>query len=181
MLYTYRNNIIIMDGKYFYEMANSQLNMKDRKIFLSNLTEAQRLLYTRYNNKVRQDKFKANEENKEKYNKIRKEHITNLRNKEPERMREQNIKDVRAFRERERATEEAIFKKTKSINTLTNVIKAYKARKEMKTLKAAKAPKAPKAATKPKTKEERKKIALEKRAEYMRKYRAEQKAKQNTK
>ena len=33
MLYTYR--IRIMDGKYFYEMVNSQLNMKDRKVYLS--------------------------------------------------------------------------------------------------------------------------------------------------
>ncbi len=90
-------------------MANSQLSMKDRKIFLSSLTEAQRILYTRYNNKVRQDKFKANEENKQKYNVKRKEHIEKLRKNEPERMREQNIKDVRAFRERERAAEEAIF------------------------------------------------------------------------
>ena len=58
-----------MDGKYYYDMVNSQLNMKDRKIYLSSSTEEQRKLYTRYNCKVRQDKFKANEENKEKYNK----------------------------------------------------------------------------------------------------------------
>ena len=45
-----------MDGKYLYDMVNSQLNMKDRKVYLSNLTEEQRILYTRYNNKVRQDK-----------------------------------------------------------------------------------------------------------------------------
>jgi hypothetical protein len=165
-----------MDGKYYYDMVNSQLNMKDRKIYLSTLTEAQKTLYTRYNNKVRQDRFKANEENKEKYNKIRKDHITDLRKKEPERMREQNIKDVRAFRERERATEEAILKKTKSINTLTDAIKAYKARKEIKTLKAAAA--APKAK---KTKEQRKADALAKKREYMKQYRAEQKAKQNKK
>ena len=56
MLYTYR--IRIMDGKYFYEIVNSQLNMKDRKVYLSNLTEEQRVLYTRYNNKVRQDNLK---------------------------------------------------------------------------------------------------------------------------
>ncbi len=102
-----------MDGKCFYDMENSQLNLKDRKIYLWTLTEAQKIFYTRYNNKVRQDKFKADEENKEKYNKIRNEHISNLRLKEPEKMREQNIKDVRAFRERERATEEAILKKEK--------------------------------------------------------------------
>jgi hypothetical protein len=68
-----------MDGKYFYEMANDQLNMKDRKQYLSSLTEEQRKLYTRYGNKVRQDKFKANEENNKKYNEIRREHIEELR------------------------------------------------------------------------------------------------------
>ena len=167
-----------MDGKYYYDMVNSQLNMKDRKIYLSTLTEAQKTLYTRYNNKVRQDRFKANEENKEKYNKKRKEHIENLRKKEPERMREQNIKDVRAFRERERATEEAILKKTKSINTLTDAIKAYKAKKEMKTLKEAKEAAKPK---EKKTKAQRTADALAKKREYMRKYRAAQKAKENKK
>ena len=164
-----------MDGKYFYDMANSQLNMKDRKSYLSTLTEEQRKLYTRYGNKVRQDKFKADEEKKEKYNKIRKDHIEKLRKNEPERMKAQNNKDVRAFREREKATEEAIFKKTKSINTLTDAIKAYKARKQMKTLKAAAAPKAKK------TKEQRKADKLAKNREYMKQYRAEQKAKQNKK
>ena len=166
-----------MDGKYFYDLANSQLNMKDRKSYLSTLTEEQRKLYTRYGNKVRQDKFKANEENKQKYNEKRKEHIEKLRKNEPERMREQNIKDVRAFREREKATEEAILKKSKSINILTDAIKAYKARKQIKTLKAAAAA-APKAK---KTKEQRKADALAKKREYMKQYRAEQKAKQNKK
>jgi hypothetical protein len=167
-----------MDGKYFYDMANSQLNMKDRKSYLSTLTEEQRKLYTRYCNKVRQDKFKADEENKEKYNKIRKDHIEKLRKNEPERMREQNIKDVRAFREREKATEEAILKKTKSINILTDVIKAYKAKKEMKRLKEAKEAAKPK---EKKTKAQRTADALAKKREYMRKYRAEQKAKENQK
>jgi hypothetical protein len=92
-----------MNGEYIYNMANDQLNMKDRKLYLSTLTAEQRLLYTRYNNKVRQDKFKANEDNKNKYNKIRKEYITELRKAEPEKMQKQNIKDVAAFRAREQA------------------------------------------------------------------------------
>ncbi len=100
-----------MDGKYYYEMANSQLNMKDRIANLKTLTEEQRKLYTRYGNTIRQDKFKADEENKEKYNKIRKDHIEKLRKNEPERMKAQNNKDVRASRERKKATEEAILKK----------------------------------------------------------------------
>ena len=84
--------------------------MKDRKLYLSTLTEAQRLLYARYNIKVRQDKFKAKKENKQKYNEEKK-HIKELRKNEPNRMKAQNNKDVRAFRERERTIEEAILKK----------------------------------------------------------------------
>lgn len=37
-----------MDGKYIYEMANNQLNIKDRKVYLQSLTEEQRKLYVRY-------------------------------------------------------------------------------------------------------------------------------------
>ena len=44
-----------MNGEYIYNMANDQLNMKDRKLYLSTLTAEQRKLYTRYNNKIRQD------------------------------------------------------------------------------------------------------------------------------
>jgi hypothetical protein len=82
-----------MDGRGIYDMVNSQLNIKDRRLYLSSLTQEQKLLYTRYNNKVRQDKFKANEANKEKYNDIRKEHIKELRINNPEKMKAQNIKD----------------------------------------------------------------------------------------
>ena len=32
MLYTYKKVYNKMDGKYFYDMVNSQINMKDRKI-----------------------------------------------------------------------------------------------------------------------------------------------------
>jgi hypothetical protein len=170
-----------MDGKYYYDMVNSHLNIKDRKIYLSTLTEAQKTLYTRYNNKVRQDKFKAKEENKIKYNDIRKEHIKDLRKKEPERMQKQNIKDVRAFRERERATEEAILKKEKSKNILTDAIKAYKAKKELKELKALKTAKEAAKPKEKKTKAQREAEALKKKREYMQKYRAEQKAKENRK
>ena len=170
-----------MDGKYIYEMANSQINLTDRKQYLSTLTEEQRKLYTRYNNKIRQDKFKANEANKAKYNEIRKEHIAELRQNEPEKMKQQNIKDVRAFREREK--QEIILKKSKSMNTLTDAIRARKARAELNSLKAAAAAAAaaakqtkPKPKTK-KTKEERHEDALERKREYMRQYRAKMNAK----
>ncbi len=121
-----------MDGKYLYEMANDQLNLKDRKQYLSTLTEEQRKLYTRYNNKVRQDKFKAKEENKERYNEIRNKHIKELRTNDPEKMKAQNIKDVNAFRGRTKVKEQVI--KDKSVNVLIGAYKAHKARKELKTL-----------------------------------------------
>jgi hypothetical protein len=164
-----------MNGEYIYNMANDQLNMKDRKLYLSTLTAEQRLLYTRYNNKVRQDKFKANEDNKNKYNKIRKEYITELRKTEPEKMQQQNIKDVAAFRAREQAKLNEINKKM-AINTLTNAIKARKAKKEMNELKAAKTTQAAAKPKSKKTKAERTADALAKKREYMRQYRAEQKA-----
>ena len=146
-----------MDGKYIYDTVNSQLNVKDRRVYLSTLTQEQKLLYTRYSNKVRQDKFKAKEANKTKYNEIRKEHIKELRQTNPEKMKEQNVKDVRNFR-----------KKEKAINVLTNAIKARNARKEMNQLKVLKAQKA--IIPKKLTKEERRQRTLEKKREYMRKY-----------
>jgi hypothetical protein len=50
-----------MDRKYFYEMANSQLNMTDRKSYLSTQTAEQRLLY---GTKLRQSKFNSKPEKK---------------------------------------------------------------------------------------------------------------------
>ena len=163
-----------MNGAYFYEMANAQLNMKDRKIYLSTLTPEQRKDYDRYNLKVRQDKIKAKDENRLKYNEIRKDYITELRKAEPQRMKAQNIKDVQAFRERQKAQKEIINNKTKSINILTDAIKARKARAETKELKTKKQEEIKQ---KPKTKEEKKQETLRKKREYMRAYRAEQKAK----
>ena len=49
---------------------------------------------------------------------------------EPEKMRQQNIKDIKAFRERENEQEE-ILKKSKSMNNLTDAIRARKARAEL--------------------------------------------------
>ena len=127
-----------MDGKYIYDMVNSQINVKDRRVYLSTLTQEQKILYTRYNNKVRQDKFKANEVNKTKYNDIRKEHIKELRINNPEKMKAQNIKDVRNFREKEKSILKGIKDKENALNTLTNAIRARKSRKEIDILKELK-------------------------------------------
>jgi hypothetical protein len=63
-----------------------------------------------------------------------------------------------------------------AINTLTNAIKARKAKKEMNELKAAKTTQATAKPKSKKTKAERTADALAKKREYMRQYRAEQKA-----
>jgi hypothetical protein len=120
-----------MDGKYFYEMANSQLNMTDRKLYLSTLTAEQRLLYTRYGAKLRQSKFNAKPEKREEYNEKRKDYKIVKRAEEPKKYQELNIKDVRAFRAREKAKQEAILNKLNAGKILTDAIRARKARKAM--------------------------------------------------
>ena len=120
-----------MDGKYFYEMANSQLNMTDRKLYLSTLTTEQRQLYTRYGAKLRQSKFNAKPDKREEYNKKRSDYKVVKRAEEPEKYKELNIKDVRAFREREKSKLETIQSKLNAVSTLTNAIRARKARKAM--------------------------------------------------
>ena len=120
-----------MDGEQIYKMANSFTNMTDRKAYLSRLTEEQKKLYTKYNNKVRQDRFKANQVNKDKYNVIRKEYIAEKRKEQPEKYKEQNKKDVKTFRNKEREQKKILNDKLKSLNTLTDAIKARKARQEI--------------------------------------------------
>jgi hypothetical protein len=56
-----------------------------------------------------------------------------------EEFRKQNIKDVKAFREREKTKLNEIQAKVKATNTLTDAIKARKARAEMRSLKSSKA------------------------------------------
>ena len=138
MLYTYRKNITNMDGKYIYEMVNSQLNVKDRRVYLSTLTQEQKQLYTRYNDKVRQDRFKENETNKLKYNEIRKEYIKTQREQFPDKYKEQNIKDVRNFRQKEKIILKGIKDKENAVNILTDAIRARKSRKEVNILKELK-------------------------------------------
>ena len=57
------------------------------------------------------DKFKANNENKEKYNKIRKVYIAEKRIVEPVKFQERNIRDVAAFRAREKLQKQSIQQK----------------------------------------------------------------------
>jgi len=127
-----------MDGKQLYDTI-SQMNLKDKRVYLATLTENQKLLYKRYSGKLRQDRYNEKPENKAALNKHRKEYIAKEREKKPEEFRQQNLKDVKAFRTREKAKLNEIQAKTKAVNTLTDAVKARNARAEMRTLKKEKA------------------------------------------
>ena len=167
-----------MNGKDIYDMVRSISNMTERKQYLAKLPEEQKKLYTRYGTSLRQKKFNENPNKKTEYNRIRKDYIADQRLANPELYKARNIKDVKAFREREKTQKEGINNKLKSVNTLTDAIRARKARKEMEALRQIKADKAKKEAepTK-KTKAQQKAETLAKKREYMRRYREEQKAK----
>lgn len=70
-------------------------------------------MYKRYGNKLRQQKYNEKPENKEKLNEHRRQYIAKQRKEKPEEFKKQNIKDVKAFREREKAKLEEIDEKIK--------------------------------------------------------------------
>ena len=82
--------------------------------------------------------------------------------------KDRNIKDVKAFREREKAQKEQIDNELKSVNTLTDAIRARKARKEMEALRPIKAEAAKKVPIKKTKTEQKKEETLAKGREYMR-------------
>ena len=126
-----------MDGEQLY-FTLSQMNLKDKKAMLATLTENQKLLYKRYSNKIRQQRFNEKPENKEKLNEHRKLYIAEKRKENPVLFQQNNIKDVKAFREREKAKLKEINDKLKANEILTNAIKSRKAKKELINLKEAK-------------------------------------------
>ena len=139
-----------MDGEQLY-FTLSQMNLKDKKATLATLTENQKLLYKRYSNKIRQQRFNEKPENKEKLNEHRKIYIAEKRKENPILFQQNNIKDVKAFREREKAKLKEINDKLKANEILTNAIKSRKAKKELINLKEAKTKEQkPKEAEKPK-------------------------------
>ena len=164
-----------MNGEEIYNKVRSISNMTERKQYLAKLPEEQKKLYTRYGTSLRQRKFNENPDKKTEYNRIRKDYIADQRLANPDLYKARNIKDVKAFREREKAQKEQIDNKLKSVNTLTDAIRARKARKEMEALRQIKAA----AKTEPikKTKAQQKAETLAKKREYMRRYREEQKGK----
>lgn len=105
-------------------------SMAERKAYLRTLTEEEKIAYNRYRQKINAKKFNDKPENKKKYNEMRKNHIKYQRELAPEHFQEQNVKDLKNFRERE--------KKKKALLVITNAIRAKKAKEELKRLKEVK-------------------------------------------
>ena len=122
-------------GYRYYQEANDQLNAQDKRIYLARLSQDEKKYYNQYLTKLRQDRFKADEANKKKYNEIRKTHIEYLRKTEPEKMAIQNRKDVKAHRLRNKAKATELTTKQNATQTLTDAIRARKARAEMNKLR----------------------------------------------
>ena len=124
-------------AKEIYDIAQSK-GIGERKAYLSTLTEIEKGYYKKEVNKANQKNFLKNPENKARYNMERRDNIKRLRQEKPEQMKEQNIKDVKAFRQREKEIKQDIQAKLKIDNAkqiLTNAIKARKARAELKEKK----------------------------------------------
>ena len=124
-------------GYNYYQEAHDQISGMDKKLYLSRLTPEQKKYYTQYLGWLRQIKFSSDPENKMKYNERRNKHIKELRTnvETQEKMKEQNKKDVNNFRMRNKAKTTEIIAKQKSINTLTDAIRARKARMEINKLR----------------------------------------------
>jgi hypothetical protein len=101
-----------VNGEQLY-FTISQMTLQDKKIYLATLTEQQRTLYKKYGNKMRQQRYNEKPENKEKLNEHRRQYIAKQREEKPEEFKKQNIKDVKAFREREKLKLEEIETKLK--------------------------------------------------------------------
>ncbi len=115
-----------------YQIARGK-SLTDRKAYLQSLTEQERDFYKKEDNKMRQKKFNTNPENKDKYNDIRKTYIESSRQENPELFSERNVRDVKSFREREKA--KLLQIQAKANQTLTDAIKNMKARRELEQLK----------------------------------------------
>lgn len=118
-----------------YEKASSILSIGERKKYLSTLTDEEKIEYRKYLGKLRQIKFNSNPENKEKYNNKRKEHITQLRKNEPEKMKAQTNKDIKEYRKREKVMIENIKKKQEMINNFIKNNQNKKIKKIFDSLK----------------------------------------------
>ena len=116
-----------MDIEKLYNTVRSIEDIGERKRYLKTLTEEERKAYNKYSNEINCKKYNNNPENKKKYNEIRKNHVAKERKEEPEQYQEQNIKDLRTFREK--------VKKKKALIIISNAIRTKKAREELKRRK----------------------------------------------
>lgn len=122
--------------KYYMEIED-QTSPGDVKEYMGRLTKEQKAELAKYRTLLRQRRFAKKDDNKEIYNNIRKEYITNKRASEPEKMAAQNRKDVKNHRLRNKAKEQEILiklKQTEAKQTITDAIRARKARAQLKEL-----------------------------------------------
>lgn len=124
-----------MDIVSIYEKASSIVSIGERRKYLATLTDEEKIEYRKYLGKLRQIKFNSNPENKDKYNAKRREHITLLRKNEPEKMKEQNNKDIKEYRKREKAMIENIKKKQEMVNNFIKNNENKKIKKIFDSLK----------------------------------------------
>jgi hypothetical protein len=98
------------------------------------LTPVEKVEYQKALNLARVHKYRTqNQEKARQYNKEYKIKYCNRSEENKARCKETNLRNVKAFRERQKATKQT---KTKALNTITDAIKARKARNEVKQLKA---------------------------------------------
>lgn len=116
-----------MNPEELYKKARSIEDNGERRAYLRSLTTEERTAYNKYRNKINAKNFNDKPENKKKYNEIRKGHIAYQRTLAPEHFQEQNIKDLKTYREKQ--------KKMKALLVITNAIKTKKAKAEFKRLK----------------------------------------------
>ena len=107
----------------------------DRREYLNKLSKVDQEYYKKEDNKARQKKFNRDPKNVERYNMERRDNIARMRLDDPITMAEQNLKDVKAFRLRQKQIKDEIEAKLKAKQSLTDAIKAKKARTELKQLK----------------------------------------------
>ena len=118
---------IKMNAESIYNKVKSIEENAEKRAYLKSLTAEEKVAYDKYRNKINAKKFNDRPENKTRYNEIRKKHIKDERKLHPEHFQEQNLKDLKTFREKQ--------KKKMALLVITNAIRTKKARAEMTRLK----------------------------------------------
>ena len=156
-----------MDGEGIYNHI-SKMTIGERRKYLQTVTPEQKIEYHKYNQKVRQAKFYSNAENKAYWNMHRRDYKQAMRKQEPDIYREANKRDVKNFREREKAKEEAL-KEKQAVSVVENEKKINEVSREGLKQEAIK---------ERETKKALREKELEAKRVYMQKYRAKKKVEQ---